>query len=81
MNLIRHCIINTTTNLVENIVEYEEIKSGVPLGFENQAHLIPLQEILELLCSHNRKAFVPLENTHHMIQSKGITIKKGLIFS
>lgn len=35
MNLIRHCIINTTTNLVENIVEYEEIKSGVPLGFEN----------------------------------------------
>ena len=33
--MFRHCIINTTTNLVENIVEYEEIKSGVPLGFEN----------------------------------------------
>lgn len=33
--MYKHCIINTTTNLVENIVEYEEIKSGVPLGFEN----------------------------------------------
>ena len=33
--MFRHCIINTTTNLVENIVEYEEIKSGVPSGFEN----------------------------------------------
>ena len=35
MNLIKHCIINTTTNLVENIVEYNEIKTGVPLGFSN----------------------------------------------
>lgn len=33
--MFRHAIINTTTNLVENIVEYEEIKSGVPSGFEN----------------------------------------------
>lgn len=33
--MYKHCIINTTTNLVENIVEYQEIKIGVPLGFEN----------------------------------------------
>jgi hypothetical protein len=33
--MFRHCIINTTTNLVENIVKYNKIKTGVPLGFSN----------------------------------------------
>lgn len=35
MALIRHCIIDTTTNKVVNIVEYESIKNGIPEGFEN----------------------------------------------
>jgi hypothetical protein len=33
MNLIRYCIVNTDTNLVENIVDYETEQSGVPPGF------------------------------------------------
>jgi hypothetical protein len=34
MNLIRHCIIDTNTNLVVNIIEYETEQSGVPAGLE-----------------------------------------------
>ena len=34
MNLIRHCIIDTQTNLVINIVEYESEQTGVAPGFE-----------------------------------------------
>jgi hypothetical protein len=38
MNLIRHCIIDTNTNLVVNIIEYETEQSGVPAGLEE--HLL-----------------------------------------
>jgi hypothetical protein len=38
MSLIRHCIIDTNTNKVINIVEYETTKTGVPLGLES--HLL-----------------------------------------
>jgi hypothetical protein len=34
MSLIRHCIIDTTTNLVVNIIDYETEQTGVPLGLE-----------------------------------------------
>lgn len=36
--MIRHCIINTNTNLVVNIVEYENERTGVPEGLES--HLL-----------------------------------------
>lgn len=35
MNLIRHCIIDTTTNLVVNIIEYETTQSKNPPGLES----------------------------------------------
>jgi hypothetical protein len=38
MSLIRHCIIDTTTNLVVNIIEYETEQTGVPPGLEE--HLL-----------------------------------------
>ena len=41
MALIRHCIIDTTTNIVVNIVEYEEVQTGVPPGLED--HLLCVQ--------------------------------------
>ena len=33
--MIRHCIIDTNTNLVINIVEYENERTGVPEGLES----------------------------------------------
>lgn len=38
MSLIRHCIIDTNTNLVVNIIDYETEQTGVPAGLE--AHLL-----------------------------------------
>lgn len=32
MDLIRHCIIDTTTNTVVNIIEYESVQTGTPNG-------------------------------------------------
>ena len=32
--MIRHCIIDTNTNLVVNIIEYETEQTGIPLGLE-----------------------------------------------
>lgn len=39
--LIRHCIIDTTTNLVVNIVDYETEQSGVPNGLEDYLLVVP----------------------------------------
>ena len=36
--MIRHCIIDTNTNLVINIVEYDTTRTGVPEGLES--HLL-----------------------------------------
>jgi hypothetical protein len=36
--MMRHCIIDTNTNLVVNIIEYETEQTGVPPGLE--AHLL-----------------------------------------
>lgn len=36
--MIRHCIIDTNTNLVVNIIEYETEQTGVPSGLEE--HLL-----------------------------------------
>lgn len=36
--MIRHCIIDTNTNLVVNIVEYDTEKTGIPDGLES--HLL-----------------------------------------
>jgi hypothetical protein len=38
MSLIRHCIIDTTTNLGVNIIDYETEQTGVPAGLET--HLL-----------------------------------------
>lgn len=38
MNLIRHCIIDTNTNLVVNIIDYETEQTGTPPGLEE--HLL-----------------------------------------
>lgn len=37
MNLIKHCIVDTTTNKVVNVIEYETVQTGTPLGFEKEA--------------------------------------------
>jgi len=34
MVLIRHCIVDTTSNLVVNIIEYETTQNGTPPGLE-----------------------------------------------
>lgn len=36
MTLIRHCIIDTDTNKVVNIIDYETTQTGIPLGFEQE---------------------------------------------
>jgi hypothetical protein len=38
MSLIRHCIIDTNTNKVVNIIEYETTQTGIPPGLES--HLL-----------------------------------------
>jgi hypothetical protein len=39
--MIRHCIVNTNTNKVVNIIDYETQQTGVPPGFEPEApHLL-----------------------------------------
>jgi hypothetical protein len=39
--MIRHCIVNTNTNKVVNIIDYETQQTGVPLGFKTEApHLL-----------------------------------------
>lgn len=38
MNLIRHCIVDTTTNKVVNIIDYETEQTGIPAGLEE--HLL-----------------------------------------
>jgi hypothetical protein len=43
MSLIRHCIVDTTTNLVVNIVEYEKEQTGVPPGLNS--HLLCVRSI------------------------------------
>lgn len=35
MALIRHCIIDTTTNTVVNIIDYESVQTGTPPGLES----------------------------------------------
>jgi len=35
MELIRHCIIDTNTNIVVNVIEYETEQTGVPTGMED----------------------------------------------
>jgi hypothetical protein len=40
MELIRHCIVDTNTNLVVNTIEYETVKTGTVPGFEEQPNLI-----------------------------------------
>lgn len=37
MSLIKHCIVDTNTNKVVNIIEYEVEQTGVPPGFEGTA--------------------------------------------
>ena len=39
--LIRHCSIDTTTNIVVNIVDYETEQSGVPNGLEDTLLVVP----------------------------------------
>ena len=39
--MIKHCIVDTNTNKVVNIIEYETQQNGVPPGFESEApHLL-----------------------------------------
>jgi|GEM_PF-3794447 len=41
MTLIRHCIVDTTTNTVFSIIEYETVQIGVPPGLESTLLCIP----------------------------------------
>jgi len=37
MTLIKHCIVDTNTNIVVNIIDYEILQTGIPTGFEIEA--------------------------------------------
>lgn len=41
MALIRHCIVDTTTNTVVNIIEYETEQTGAPAGLEEHLLCVP----------------------------------------
>jgi len=57
MALIRHCIIDITTNTVVNIIEYETVKSGTADGLEE--HLICVQSDKgQIGASYNNGKFV-----------------------
>ena len=34
--MIKHCIIETLTGKIVNIIEYDTIQTGIPKGFENE---------------------------------------------
>lgn len=34
MSLYKHCIVDVQANLVVNVIEYEEIKTGAPPGLD-----------------------------------------------
>lgn len=36
MSLIKHCIVDTITNKVVNVIEYETEQTGIPPGFESE---------------------------------------------
>ena len=36
MELYKHCIVDSQSNLVVNLIEYEEIKIGAPPGMSDQ---------------------------------------------
>lgn len=41
MPFIRHCIIDTNTNIVINIIDYETVQTELPLGLEPHLLCIP----------------------------------------
>jgi hypothetical protein len=41
MALIRHCIVDTTTNKVVNIIEYETEQTGAPSGLGEHLLCVP----------------------------------------
>ena len=44
MSLIRHCIIDTNTNLVVNIIDYETEQTGIPAGLETYLLCVKSEE-------------------------------------
>jgi hypothetical protein len=40
MTLIKHCIVDTRTNKVVNIIEYETPQTSLVPGFETETHLL-----------------------------------------
>jgi hypothetical protein len=39
--MIRHCIVDTKTNKVVNVIDYDALQTGTPPGFESEApHLL-----------------------------------------
>ena len=60
MSLIRHCIIDTTTNKVVNIIDYETEQSGVPLGLEE--HLLCVKSNTgQINDTYNNGIFTPAQ--------------------
>ena len=39
--MIRHCIIDTTTNTVVNIIDYETEQTGAPIGLDSYLLCVP----------------------------------------
>jgi hypothetical protein len=42
--MIRHCIIDTNTNLVVNIIDYETEQTGIPAGLEEHLLCVKSEE-------------------------------------
>ena len=41
MSLIRHCIIDSNTNIVINVVDYETEQNGIPPGLDEHLICVP----------------------------------------
>jgi len=60
MSLIRHCIIDTTTNKVVNIIDYETEQNGVPKGLE-QNLLCVKSNTGQIGDTYNNGIFTPIQ--------------------
>lgn len=60
MSLIRHCIVNTLTNKVVNIIDYATEQNGVPSGLEQ--HLLCVQSNTgQIGDTYNNGIFTPAQ--------------------
>jgi len=58
MTLIRHCIVDTNTNIVVNIIDYETVQTGVAPGFESN-FICVASEVGQITDTYQNGIFTP----------------------